>query len=223
MLQVQYKNFNIKNLRKNLLKYGIVVIKNCEFNSPKHFSNLLKDFELFNVKSFNLNDNVQILNHNQYLGNENWDWHNDRCYTNEECIGTALLNIKNGHLSPTWIMDMRSYPKSFYKKYQNITSHFVHSDLLNPYLNQESLPSLKEKSISRNTVIDHPYTKEKLLYASPFNNTINVSDIVDYANKHCYKHNWEENDLLIWDNISTMHKRFKFEGERKMWRIQFLI
>jgi len=34
---------------------------------------------------------------------------------------------------------------------------------------------------------------------------------------------WEPYDILIWDNLKMNHKRVAFEGERLLWRTQFLI
>ena len=54
--------------------------------------------------------------------------------------------------------------------------------------------------------------------------TIYVKGYVkDYLEENAYKHEWEVGDLLIWDNLKMNHKRVSFEGERLLWRTQFMI
>jgi len=53
--------------------------------------------------------------------------------------------------------------------------------------------------------------------------TINVDDVVNKIIEHTgmYSHHYEEGDMLIWDNISTMHRAANdYQGARLLYRSQ---
>ena len=51
----------------------------------------------------------------------------------------------------------------------------------------------------------------------------NLKPLRDWTEENAYMHEWEDGDLLIWDNLKMNHKRVSFEGERLLWRTQFMI
>ena len=38
------------------------------------------------------------------------------------------------------------------------------------------------------------------------------------SDENAYKHEWKDNQILVWDNLKMNHRRFSFEGERMLWR-----
>ena len=50
-----------------------------------------------------------------------------------------------------------------------------------------------------------------------------VTDVLEtvIAKTGMYKHEWDIGDLLVWDNVSTMHRSAgDFEGPRLLFRVQ---
>lgn len=224
MVELNFSNLKNKNIKDLVIQFGLVIVRNAKFDSPDALTNQFKHLVLRKSKTFNINETVQELSPTGYLGSEEWDWHNDRCYLDSDCIGTILYNKKNGHHSPTWFMDMSTLPLEFYENYKNSISTFGHNSVIDTHINQAEVPTLQSKTISKPTVYRHPITNKQVIYASPFNNlTIDTEPIKKYADIHCYKHSWKPDDLLIWDNTTMMHKRFAYLGDRVMWRMQFKI
>ncbi|RJF96140.1 TauD/TfdA dioxygenase family protein [Noviherbaspirillum saxi] len=75
------------------------------------------------------------------------------------------------------------------------------------------------QNISQPLVLVHPVSRRKVLYANPgFTTRINgwseeestamLSFLFQHQTRqeYQYTHQWEENDLLIWDNLSTIHR-----------------
>jgi alpha-ketoglutarate-dependent taurine dioxygenase len=78
--------------------------------------------------------------------------------------------------------------------------------------------------MSRPFVFNHPISDQRLVYCSPGTIqecNLDLTDIIKFSEQNSYKHQWMENDLLIWDNLRMMHRRFAFSGERILWRTQF--
>jgi taurine dioxygenase len=72
--------------------------------------------------------------------------------------------------------------------------------------------------VSHPVFLSHPITGRKVLYADPgYTVRINDMDAVEsheilsflFAHqlqpRYCYKHQWSEGDLMMWDNIGTLH------------------
>lgn len=90
---------------------------------------------------------------------------------------------------------------------------------------------LHEDDTLRPMIAVHPVTGRKSLYLSPATYvgsepTISDSDYMDLV-RHCdqekyiYTHRWQPNDVVLFDNLSTMHRRGGFDGTRILWRMQF--
>jgi taurine dioxygenase len=76
----------------------------------------------------------------------------------------------------------------------------------------------KKPPVSHPVVLLHPITGKKVLYANP-GYTVKINEMpdaeseemLDYLFKHQldpkyrYKHLWNENDVLMWENIGTLH------------------
>lgn len=77
----------------------------------------------------------------------------------------------------------------------------------------------------------HPVTNTRALYLGPATYVGSDPDLDDatYGDlvKHCeqdkyiYSHAWQPGDVVIFDNLSTMHRRGAFDGDRTLWRMQF--
>lgn len=229
MIEINYKNIQDLNLKNLLLIHGLLIIKNgnpslSEFES---IANSLGKCLVTDRHVINENRTVQELSNTGLFGKDIVDWHNDWSYGRGNYFGTILYNFKNAHLSPTWFCDMSKLPQDFYKKYEkNIGVYYPPVNLQNQCFTEKQLKILEKQKVSRDFVHTHHVTGERILYCSPGtiqNCNEDLSDIIQYAEENSYCHTWDSNDILIWDNLKMMHKRNSFEGERVLWRTQFII
>ena len=45
-----------------------------------------------------------------------------------------------------------------------------------------------------------------------------VNDLIEHSTKekYLYTHNWDENDLIIWDNRQSMHRGLYFDDQNEI-------
>ncbi len=85
-------------------------------------------------------------------------------------------------------------------------------------------------------VFEHPVTGTPILFISPWFTTGIVgkdpkdgeallSDLLDHLSNpaFCYRHEWQPNDLLMWDNFSMTHAREPYDesASRVLWKYEF--
>lgn len=170
---------------------------------------------------------VQELSNNGLFGDGEVDWHHDWSYGRGNYFGTILHNVKNAHLSPTWFCDMSKAPESLKDLYREaVGEYYPPQHLHNTCFTTKQLQLLKKQKVTRPYVINHHVTGEEILYCSWStlrNPTVDITPIKEWVEANAYKHEWDENDILVWDNLKMNHKRIAFEGERLLWRTQFTI
>lgn len=175
----------------------------------------------------NKNRTVQELSNNGLFSNGDVDWHNDWSYGRGNYFGTILYNVKNAHLSPTWFCDMSKAPQELKDMYKDaVGSYYPPIHLHNQCFTEKQLRLLEKQKITRPFNIKHHITGEDILYCSIStlrDNELDLQPIIDWIEDNSYMHEWKENDILIWDNLKMIHKRVAFEGERLLWRTQFII
>lgn len=226
---IDYENIKVTDLRKELLVHGLIHIK-C--NKPLS----LDEFKQINLgkpliaKRHTLDDerHVQYVSDKGLFSNNDVDWHNDWSYGEGSYFGTMLYNYKNGHLSTTDFVDMRdAYERYDDKEYLKNTTgeYFPPQDLHESCFTPRMLKILEKAKVSRQFAHTHHITGDTVMYFSPgtLQTDINVSNLIAHCEEDIYEHHWQENDILIYDNIRYMHRRHAFEGERELWRIQFWI
>ena len=170
---------------------------------------------------------VQELSNTGLFGDGDVDWHHDWSYGRGNYFGTILYNVKNAELSPTWFCDMSKAPDHLKQLYKDaIGRYYPPTHLHNTCFTEKQLRLLEKQKVSRPFVINHHITGEEILYCSVSTireNDLDLSPIIEWVEENSYKHEWEENDILVWDNLKMIHKRVAFEGERLLWRTQFAI
>ncbi len=229
MYELDYSNFFNTDVNSKLFEHGLVIVRNAHNLSVDEFEkigerlgkNLVGELHVANSKK-----TVQVLSKEETFGDGDLPWHNDWSYGKGDYHGTMLYNVRNAHLSPTWFIDMSKLPEHFYEDYKDEVGHYLPpQELLDNCFTDVQRRYLQKLKITRPFVFDHYITNERVLYCSPCTVTLNsntdISGIINYAEQHSYKHEWQDGDLLIWDNIKMMHKRVAFEGDRMLWRIQF--
>ena len=173
------------------------------------------------------NRTVQELSNNGLFGEGEVDWHHDWSYGRGNYFGTVLCNVKNAHLSETWFCDMSKAPTELKNLYKNsVGRYYPPQHLHDTCFTEKQLRILEKQKVERPFIIKHHVTGEEILYCSI--GTIqdteeDLDPIRDWVEENCIKYEWEPHDILLWDNLKMMHKRFAFEGTRFLWRTQFLI
>jgi len=170
---------------------------------------------------------VQELSTNGLFSNGDVDWHHDWSYGRGNYFGTILYNVKNAHLSPTWFCDMSNAPNDLLEMYKDaVGNYYPPTHLHNQCFTEKQLRLLEKQKVNRPFHIKHHVTDEDILYCSIStlqDNEVDLKPIVDWIEDNSYKHEWQDNEILIWDNLKMQHKRIAFEGERLLWRTQFII
>jgi len=219
------------DLRQSLLDKGLVRIQ-CEYPiTMKEFESLAHSLGKPLVTSKHvLNEarTVQELSNNGLFGDGEVEWHHDWSYGRGNYFGTILYNVKNAHLSETWFCDMSKAPDSLKEMYKNcFGSYYPPKHLQEACFNEKQLRILEKQKVSRPFIINHHVTGEEILYCSIGSirdmPEEGLGPIKRWAEENCFKYKWEPNDILLWDNLKMMHKRFAFKGTRFLWRTQFLI
>jgi len=242
MLEIEYKDYHKFNLKEEVLSNGIVCIRNAELTMPEFekiaesLGKLLKT----NKHAINEKRNIQELSNNELLRDGDVDWHNDWSYGRGNYFGTMLYNVKNAHLSPTWFVDTSKVPYWLKLHYIDCTGYywlpqknnevyaFGTDSEINKCFTDKQLKILEKYVQKRSFVMDHFKTNEELLYCSlgtiqKMDNEKELDTFRDYCENNNYKHEWQEGDILLWDNLKMIHKRVAFEGDRILWRTQFSI
>ena len=221
---------DIADLKQELMKHGLVKVSSQnpltvqQFESIAHSLGkpLVTDKHVLNEAR-----TVQELSTNGLFSNKDVDWHHDWSYGRGNYFGTILYNVKNAQLSPTWFCDMSKAPKELKDMYKNaVGRYYPPGHLHNQCFTEKQLRLLEKQKVSRPFNIKHYVTNEDILYCSIStlrDNELDLKPIIDWVEENAYKHEWQDNDILIWDNLKMQHKRVAFEGERLLWRTQFII
>jgi taurine dioxygenase len=226
MIEIDYKLLNTIDIDKTLLSNGLLVVRNAVLSLDEFeiVANSLGKPVVTYKHILNQAGTIQEISSNELFGDGDLDWHNDLSYGKGNYDGAILYNVKNAQLSPTWFMDMSQLPADMYEKYKDAVGVYRPPVQHTECFTDRQIELIKKQKISRPFVFDHPITNQKLLYCSPGtiqDCDLDLSDIIKYSEEHSYKHQWQEGDLLIWDNLRMMHRRFSFAGERVLWRTQF--
>lgn len=226
---IDYENINVTDLTKKLLVHGLIHIKCDKPLSLDEFKKIRLNKPLI-AKRHTLDNerHVQYVSDKGLFSNDDVDWHNDWSYGTGNYFGTTLYNHKNGHLSTTDFVDMRkAYQRYDDKEYlKNTTgSYFPPQDLHESCFTPRMLKILERAKVSRQFAHVHHATGDTVMYFSPgtLQTDIDVRNLIEHCENDIYKHHWQDNDILIYDNIRVMHRRHAFDGERELWRTQFWI
>ena len=220
MLTLSISDVDKTDLRKELLIHGLIHIKCDSPISIDVFKDTIKRLGQLLVARkawIDSEQNVQYISDKGLFGNENLEWHNDWSSGAGNFHGTALYNNKNGHLSTTDFIDMR-------EAYENYPDKDYLHNTQGVYAGAFGWDS--PQAVKRNLAHTHHVTGDTVLYISPRNMDprIDITDLIEYCEQQdIYEHHWQDNDILIIDNLRVMHRRHAFEGERELWKILFLI
>lgn len=189
------------------------------------------------------------------LGDAGQGWHTDMSYSKEIAFANVLYALEvpkqNGrHLGSTQFANMHAayddLPEDLKTRLDGVTA--IHDfekfwDMMRARPGSTRGPLTPEQRAQKPPVahpvfMTHPITGRKVLYCNPgyamrlegFSEQ-ESGEILNFLFKHqlqekyIYTHNWEKHDLLIWENIGTLHNALSDYGpddHRLIWRCQVM-
>lgn len=230
MKQYNFSDLKDIDIRQSVLEHGILIIKNSKSLEVEEYEDIVSQLgRVVHVKKHGLNDSrsIQIVSETEMFGNGDVEWHNDWSYGRGNYYGTMLYNKFNANKSTTDFVDMKlaydEYPDK--EELDLLEGSYFPPDIYDYCFTEQEKRILEKVKKTRKFAHTHHITGEKVLYFSPgsLQSDIDVTHLIEHCEKYIYRHTWEDNDILIWDNIRTMHRRHAFEGSRTLWRTQFWI
>lgn len=226
---------NIYSSNKHIVNKGDI-----KFDVSKQLRSYHEDDELQVVRVSSCKDSQGCFV--GALGQGVVGWHSDFSHLKGDFHGSILYNKKNGKLAETVFCDC--------SEVFDLVSIALKSELSKAYgyhsldasvgtmdkRKRERLEACGVKIgrfgnvVKRPLVVDSsssPRGRESL-YLSPatlIRTSIDIDikrlfSLLDRKEFH-YNHQWEANDILIFDNLTCVHRRPKFKGERTLNRIHF--
>ena len=191
--------------------------------------------EIYRVS--NVDENNQIMKPKstswQYL-ELTWLWHTDSSFREIPSLGSILHGIEiptNG--GDTLFADMtkayEALPKSEQRRISKLHVFHSHDYIISQSKElskrdnkgqYEALPRVKHPLVRR-----HPITKKQSLFLSPHTmesiaeleeneGRVLLDDLTNHATQEqfVYRHKWEVDDILMWDNRCTMHAVLPYDS-----------
>lgn len=162
-------------------------------------------------------------------------WHTDSSYLAVPCAGALLHGIEVSRTGgETQFANMylvyEALPDSLRRQVEGRRArhdfgHLHAQRRLKPMTEEESaaVPAVWQPMVRR-----HPVTGRKALYISPvYNNAVEgmedaeaerlIGDLTAFAEqpRFVYRHRWETDDVLMWDNRCTMHAVTPFDARER--------
>ncbi len=174
-----------------------------------------------------------------FLANEPLDWHSDNSYKNEDYFGTALLCLDSSETFIEWINTghwLKQLDDQYLKRLREMTcvhsiAKFIDSGGLASYqMTDQEIKLIKKTGTTKHKLIrTHPVNGNEYCYLSPTfvsESNFKPNEFEDLLEKmiSCspiYSHYWEPGDLIIYDNLMTIHRRSASRSHRSLIRIQF--
>ncbi len=223
----------VSGLIDKVLKNGFVTVKNNKELSVEEFGSFAKSLGKPLVTERHIIDDgrfIQQIKATELLAAGEVEWHNDWSYGRGDYFWTVLYNKKNAHITPTTFIDMKIALEELDTSddLDGIDGYYYPPKHLHYCFTEKQLRVLTKQNIHRPIKFTHPYTSEEVLYFSPgtlvkTSKPVNIDKLLTHCLQFKWDYNWNDNDIIIWDNIRTMHKRCEYSGNREIWRTQFKI
>ena len=189
------------------------------------------------------------------LGDAGQDWHTDMSYSKMIAFTNVLYGIEIPHrngepLGNTEFSNMRAayvaLPEELKTKLEGMTvlhdfNKFWENMRKQPGSTRAPLTEAQRKTkppVSHPIFLTHPITGEKILYANP-GYSIRINELSEEESDRIlaflfehqlqpqfrYRHRWTEGDVLMWDNMGTIHNAvadYKPEEHRYIKRCQVM-
>lgn len=169
---------------------------------------------------------VELVSESGILGNKYVPWHIDLTHFPSQVLPNRLLYAVelNGESAPTefvYTLNCKEQlPKDVYEFLRN-TNILCKAPYETPWKGYMRRPALNLHPVNNKyaLMIDPCFTKwvdrleeDVISY---------FKQLMEYINTEAtyYAHEWELNDLVVYDNWSTIHQRQEFNGSRKLKRV----
>ena len=210
---------------------------NCSQKQIEKMRKFHRDKDLSVIRVSNTVDKNGTANGT--LGNGLIDWHADFAHLENNFHGSILYNQKNGGKAITSFChtpDLGSIISKYDRQKLKISFgyHSLHDRVfrMRASVYKELVKFTEKKSGGKQNIVRKPIIittirNKKGFYLSPatlvyMDNNLKASKYLKYIEKiKHYHHNWEPYDILIYDNLSLLHKRSAFSGKRVLNRLNF--
>ena len=225
----------IKLVREGFLKYGILLFREQDISREQHigFSKLFGELDqhesLPRDRHPDYPELLMVTNEpkpngmpsdSKYTGQV---WHSDMSFTLAPAMGSILRSIKVPSVGgDTMFSNMTLAYEKLSKGMQNLINdlHGVHTSARKIVdLSQDRIEETKKliPPVAQPIVRIHPETGKKALYiGEKVKSFVGMTEdeskpLIDYLCRHAskpqfvYRHQWQANELLFWDNRCTMH------------------
>ena len=225
----------ISLVREGLLKYGILLFRNQDISREQHiafsqgFGKLDQHESLPRDRHPDYQELLMVSNEpkpngmpsdSKYTGQV---WHSDMSFTLAPAMGSILRSIKVPSVGgDTMFANMTLAYEKLSKGMQDLINdlHGVHTSARKiTDLSQDRIEETKKliPPVAQPIVRIHPETGKKALYiGEKVKSFVGMTEdeskpLIDYLCRHAskpqfvYRHQWQANELLFWDNRCTMH------------------
>ena len=203
-------------------------------------ANRLKHEELLDISNVDENGNVADRNHRKIVGNiANQLWHSDSSFQKP----AAKYSMLSASVLPPWggdteFSDLRGAYDALPKRLKDevdgleVEHYALHSRFMLGDDNYSEAQRNELPPVTWPLVRTHPGSNRKLLFIGVHASRIPsmtvaegrmlLMDLLEHATQpqFVYRHEWEVNDLVIWDNRSTLHRgrRYDLSARRELRR-----
>ena len=222
---------NISKINDLWLKYLILLFPNQDISDEDHikfgrkFGQLekhpslshrsSKNPEIYRVS--NVSEEGKIIPSKntswQYL-KQSWLWHTDSSFREIPSKGSILHGISTTRKGGS------TFFANMYEAYNDL------DETTNPIPSKPAATSYEDLPPVKHPLVQtHPVTRKKSLFLSPhtmvnidgFNETDGrklLDELIDHSiqSNYVYKHEWTDNDIIMWDNRCTMHSVEPFDN-----------
>ena len=227
----------IEQIKKAFHKHSVIIFKNQNLTPNKHilFTKIFGELDIHPLNQFHLRNFPEILvlsnvkdSNNQPIGLEDAGqyWHTDVSFTAKPSLG-SMLHAKK--IPPAGGDTLFSSQYAAWEKLSNDWKEKLSKLRALHGLNEYTAPKWTKEQLSKVKLVDHPLirvhpeTNKKAIYAGKFAIKIKGKEredskkIIEYLYHHCskkefiYRHKWEKNDLVLWDNRCVLHHATMFD------------
>ena len=204
-------------------KYGVLIFRNQSLDTDQHIRAMQNlgtvhlDWRLISILSNKRSDGI--------LGNAEIDWHSDFAFVEKPNLTTTLFAMEVGDkVTSTIYADsvgvLEKLPAELRARIENLRFMSLYPN--STYGMRQRLPDYpadKPRTIQP-VIMTDPVTGKRALFV----NETNTDSIVGlpeeesealltelksyiYAPENTYEHWWENGDVVVWNNITTQHRR----------------
>ena len=197
---------------------GVVIINNAKKEDINQFGNIVPQDIFYGLSEIPIGTLDKTKQH--VYSTTEMLWHSDGSYSKDvhPIVGLFCISASEGS-SPTYFCDMQSAYSNANLSLKNRTEGVLCQHSVTKYFNQREYPhKFKDKRHERlqrikgkaihNLVCEDNYGKY-FFYNEGYTETEFEDELksVCYQNKNIYKHVWNPNQLIVYNNYKVTHKR----------------